>query len=176
MRTRARLRAALLTACAGRPLEEVGVAEVIRGAGTARATFYLHYDNLRELALDACADLVRTAVDALHTGPFGAEPPPAVVQLFTSIHERAALHRGLLGPTGGGPLGELLHAEVMARSLAERRRRLPGGNRHEAAASAVAAAFTGLLTDWLHGRVPGTPDRLAHDAWRVLLAIHHAFG
>ena len=177
-RTRARLRAALLTACDRRPLEEVSVAEVIRLAGIGRATFYLHYDNLRELALDACAELVRTAVDTLHTWeplPDPAHPPQELAALFGSVRDSGDLYRGLLGPTGGGPLGELLHAELMTRSLAERRRRAPGARCHEAAASAVAAAFTGLLADWLHDRVPADPAELAAHAWRVLWAIHAAF-
>ncbi len=177
-RTRARLRAALLTACDRRPLEEVSVAEVIRLAGIGRATFYLHYDNLRELALDSCAELVRTAVDALHAAepPLDPTRPPAeLTGLFSSIRERAPLYRGLLGPAGGGPLGELLHAELLARSLAERRRRAPDGRHHEAASSAVASAFTGLLADWLHERVPGGPAELSRHAWRVLWAVHAAF-
>ncbi|WP_258312384.1 TetR/AcrR family transcriptional regulator, partial [Streptomyces sp. ZEA17I] len=65
-RTRARLRAALLAACEHRPLDRVSVAQVVRGAGVGRATFYLHYDDLNALAVDACADVVTEAVDALH--------------------------------------------------------------------------------------------------------------
>lgn len=176
-RTRARLRAALMSACDERSLDEVSVAEVIRIAGIGRATFYLHYENLRELALDACAELVRTAVDALHAGeemPDPQQPPPALTDLFVSVRERAPLYRGLLGSTGGGPLGELLHSEVMARSLAERRCRAPGAHHHEAASSAVASAFTGLLADWLHDRIPAEPADLSGYAWQVLWAIHQA--
>ncbi len=174
-RTRARLREALLTACDQQPLEQVGVAEVIRIAGIGRATFYLHYDNLRELAVDACADLVRTAVDALHAWdplPDPVHPPAELDDLLVSVRKRASLYRGLIGPFGGGPLGELLHAELMGRSLAERRRRNPEGRHHEAASSAVAAAFTGILADWLHDRVPAEPAELSAQAWRVLWAIH----
>lgn len=174
-RTRARLREALLAACDRAPLEQLSVAEVIRVAGVGRATFYLHYDNLRELAVDACADLARTAVDALHAQdplPGPAQPPAELARFFTAVRERAPLYRGLIGPYGGGPLGETLHAELMARVLAERRRRFPAGPHHAAAASAVASAFTGLLADWLHDRVPAGPAELCAQAWRVLYAIH----
>ncbi len=178
VRTRAKLREALLAACDRHPLEEVSVTEVIHLAGIGRATFYLHYDNLRELAVDACAAFVRVAVEALHAWdplPDVDKPPAALVDLFGAIAERAPLYRGLLGPYGGGPLGELLHAELMARSLAERRRRYPDGGNHEAASSAVASAFTGLLADWLNDRVPADPTQLAAQAWRVLWSIHAAF-
>ncbi|MGQ4419996.1 TetR family transcriptional regulator, partial [Streptomyces sp. SAS_269] len=60
-RTRTRLRAALLEECAERPLAEVGVAALVRRAGVGRATFYVHYDGLEALAVDACADVVRQA-------------------------------------------------------------------------------------------------------------------
>src|SRR5690242_15555453 len=65
-RTRAKLRDALLEECARRPLAEAGVTAVVRRAGVGRATFYLHYADLEALAVDACADVVREAVDALH--------------------------------------------------------------------------------------------------------------
>jgi AcrR family transcriptional regulator len=174
VRTRARLRTALLTACEGQPLEQVSVAEVIRIAGIGRATFYLHYDNLRELAVDACADLVRAAVDALHATdalPDPDRPPAALDDFFTEVHERAPLHRGLLGSFGGGPLGEVMHAELMARSLADCRRRHPGSRHHHVISSVVASAFTGLLADWLNDRVPADPGQLSAQVWRMLCAI-----
>ncbi|GGO84135.1 TetR/AcrR family transcriptional regulator [Wenjunlia tyrosinilytica] len=177
-RTRGRLRQALLAACEEQPLEDVSVLEVVRRAGVGRATFYLHYEDLHGLAVDACAELVRTAVDALHAWealPDPASPPSALNELLESARERAALYRSLLRPGGGGPLGELLHRELMERSLAERGRRLPGGNADEVAASAVAAAFTGVLADWLHERIPGSPAELSGRVWRLLGAIHAAF-
>lgn len=183
-RTRHRLRSALVAACAERPLGQVSVSEIVRLARVGRATFYLHYDDLHSLALDACAEIVREAVDALHAwdGPLDpASPPAALDALFVSVRERETLYRALLRPGGGGPLGELLHEELRARSLAERGRRRPGGTAHEQAgdelaACAVASAFTGLLADWVHGRVPAGPAELSAHVWRLLFAIHAAFG
>lgn len=77
-RTRARLREALLEECAERPLAEVSVAALVRRAGLGRATFYLHYPDLDALAVGACAEVVRDAVDALHAWrgtPDPAAPP-----------------------------------------------------------------------------------------------------
>ncbi|WP_461026426.1 TetR/AcrR family transcriptional regulator, partial [Streptomyces sparsus] len=79
VRTRARLRQALLDECAERPLEKVTVAGLVRRAGLGRATFYVHYPDLRALATDACAEVVRDAVDALHAwrgAPDPESPPP----------------------------------------------------------------------------------------------------
>lgn len=176
-RTRARLREALLEACAERPLDQVGVADVARRAGVGRATFYLHYDDLRALAVDACADVVREAVEALHawgrTPPGPDAPPQELVALFRQIRSRAAVHRSLLGP-GGGPLGELLHQELRQYSLDELRRRRPSGSGHDLTASAVAGLFTGMLADWVHDRTEATPEQLAGRIWRTLLAVHAA--
>ncbi|MFJ6795179.1 TetR/AcrR family transcriptional regulator [Streptomyces sp. NPDC091268] len=177
-RTKARLRESLLAECADRPLAEVGVSAVVRRAGVGRATFYLHYEDLTALAVDACADVVHAAVDALHawqTGPGSVAParPPAELAAFLgAAAERSALYRALLLPGGGGPLGERLHRELRARARAERA--AVGAPRPDLVASAVAAAFTGVLADWLHDLVPAEPAELADRLWALLLALHRA--
>lgn len=172
-RTRARLRRALLDECAERPFEEVGVAGLVRRAGLGRATFYLHYPDLRALAVDACAEVVRDAVDALHAWRGVPDPraaPPALTAFFTGLSPHAALYRTLLRPGGGGPLGELLHQELRERGRAERT--LAGAPAPELIASAVASTFTGVLADWLHGMIEGTPEVIAARVWQLLVALH----
>lgn len=175
LRTRARLRAALLDECAQRPLDQISLSAVARRAGVGRATLYLHYDGLQALAVDACADVVREAVDALHawTAPPGPDAPPAPLAEFLAVVAgRADLYRGLIAEGGGGPLGALLHDELRARSFADRTR--AGAPSPALAASATAAVFTGLLADWLHGRLDLSPDAFAAHVWRLLVAIHRA--
>ncbi|MDX3854495.1 TetR/AcrR family transcriptional regulator [Streptomyces sp. AK02-01A] len=172
-RTRARLRQALLDACAERPLEEIGVAALVRRAGIGRATFYLHYPDLQALAADACAEVVRDAVAALHAWRGAVDPhrpPAALTSFFTGLPAHAALYRTLLRPGGGGPLGELLHRELRERSRAERA--LAGAPAPELIASAVSAAFTGVLADWLHGLIEESPEGVATRIWRLLVALH----
>ncbi|MFE3743344.1 TetR/AcrR family transcriptional regulator [Streptomyces sp. NPDC059134] len=172
-RTRARLRQALLDACAERPLEELGVAALARRAGMGRATFYLHYPDLQALAVDACAEVVRDAVDALHAWrgtPDPRTPPPALTAFFTGLAPHAALYRTLLRPGGSGPLGELLHRELRERS--RRERALAGAPEPDLIASAVAAAFAGVLADWLHGLIEEAPETVATRIWRVLVGLH----
>ncbi|MFE7774798.1 TetR/AcrR family transcriptional regulator [Streptomyces sp. NPDC057445] len=172
-RTRERLRRALLEECAERPLAEVSVAGLVRRAGLGRATFYLHYPDLDALAVDACAEIVRDAVDALHAWrgvPDPAAPPAALTDFFVEIAPHAALHRTLLREGGGGPLGDLLHHELRARS--HRERELAGAPAPDLIASAVAATFTGVLADWLHHRIPSSPEVVAAHVWRLLLALH----
>lgn len=173
IRTRGRLRDALLAECASQPLEKVSVSSVVRRAQVGRATFYLHYEDLQALAIDACAEVVRDAVEAIHAFdgiPDPDVPPAALAEFFTSVTAHAGLYRGLLHAGGSGPLGELLHRELRTRSRLERER--IGLRRSEAADSAVAAAFTGLFADWLHGLIEADPDALSRQVWRVLISIH----
>lgn len=174
-RTRAKLRQALLDECMLRPLEEVSITDLVQRAGLGRATFYLHYEDLRALALDARADVVRQAVDALHAwrgAPDPDNPPPALTGFFTGITPHAPLYRTLLGPAGVGPLGELLHRELRERSRTERA--LAGAPAPDLVASAVASAFTAVLADWLHGLIEGPPEQIAGQVWRLLIALHRA--
>ncbi|WP_406176569.1 TetR/AcrR family transcriptional regulator [Streptomyces sp. NBC_00996] len=174
-RTRAKLRQALLEECAERPLEEVGVAALVRRAGVGRATFYVHYTDLEALAVDACADVVRDAVEALHAWRGRPDPmsaPPALHTFFAELAPHAALYRALLGPGGGGPLGLVLHRDLRARSLAERT--LVGAPDAPLVASAVAATFAGVLADWLHGLLEGTPEEVADQVWQLLVALHRS--
>lgn len=177
-RTRGKLREALLAACEEQPLDQVSVSDVVRRAGVGRATFYLHYDDLRALAVDACAEIVRQAVDALHAWddvpPGPGAPPAELVALLEAVRTRAEVYRSLLRAGGGGPLGELLHEELRQRSISELRRRRPPGSAEDLIASAVAGLFTGVLADWLHGRTDATPAQLAGGIWRMLLAVHTA--
>ncbi|MET8544389.1 TetR/AcrR family transcriptional regulator [Kitasatospora sp. NPDC004799] len=172
-RTRAKLRQALLEECAHRPLAEVSVTAVARRAGVGRATFYLHYATLEALAVDACADVVREAVDALHAWRGTADPaapPPDLLAFFDRLAAEAGLYRELLSPGGGGPLGQVLHRDLRARSRAERT--LVGAPAPDLFASAVAATFVGVLADWLHGLVEATPAQIARWVWRILINLH----
>ncbi|MGW6710687.1 TetR/AcrR family transcriptional regulator [Streptomyces sp. NPDC054956] len=180
-RTKARLRESLLAECAERPLAEVGVSAVVRRAGVGRATFYLHYEDLTALAVDACADVVHAAVDALHAWQHDspalppARPPAALAEFLAEAADRSPLYRTLLLPGGGGPLGERLYRELRARSRAERA--AVGAPRPELVGSAVAATFTAVLADWLHGDLPGDladPAGLAERIWLLLVALHRA--
>ncbi|MCP9210483.1 TetR/AcrR family transcriptional regulator [Streptomyces sp. NEAU-Y11] len=172
-RTRARLRKALLEECALRPLGEISVASLVRRAGVGRATFYLHYADLEALAVDACADIVREAVDALHAWrglPDPTTPPPALPAFFESLAPHVGLYRELLRPGGSGPLGRVLCEDLRARSRTERT--LAGAPEPDLVASAVAATFAGVLADWLHGLIEATPSEIAQRVWRLLVNLH----
>lgn len=104
-----------------------------------------------------------------------ARPPAALAAFLGGAADRAPLYRTLLLPGGGGPLGERLYRELRARSRAERA--AVGAPRPDLVASAVAATFTGVLADWLHGAFPADladPAALADRIWPLLIALHRA--
>jgi AcrR family transcriptional regulator len=172
-RTQAKLHRALLEECTHSSLAEVSVTAVVRRAGVGRATFYLHYGDLEALAVDACADIVREAVEALHAWrgtPNPGMPPPALLAFFDSIASQAGPYRELLSPGGSGPLGHVLHRDLRARSHTERT--LAGAPAPDLFASAVAATFVGVLADWLHGLIEATPAQIAQWIWRLLVHLH----
>lgn len=107
------------------------------------------------------------------TAPSG--PAPAALAAFLSeTAGRAPLYRTLLLPGGDGPLGRRLHRELRARAVAERA--AVGAPHPELVGSAVAAAFTGVLADWLHEDIRADPEALADHLWRLLMALHRAIG
>lgn len=175
-RTRAKLRQALFEECADRPLEEVSVAAVVRRAGISRGAFYLHYADLEALAVDACAEVVRDGVEALHAWrgiPDPDQPPPALTDFLDEIGRNTTLYRTLLRPGGSGPLGELLHRELRERS--RRERELINAPAADVIASAVAGTFTGVLADWLHELIDADAKGIAAQVWRLLIALHRTF-
>lgn len=174
-RTRDALRQALLAECAERPLAEVSVTAVVRRAGTARATFYLHYADLDALAVDACLRIARDAVEALHAWrgiPDPARPPAPLVEFFARLAADGGLSRAMLGPHGTGPFGDVLRQELYDRSRAERE--LAGAPHPEVVAAAVSGAFASLVADWLHADAPARPEEVSGQAWRLLIALHRA--
>ncbi|MEK8169063.1 TetR family transcriptional regulator [Streptomyces sp. M19] len=173
-RTRAGLRAALLAECAERPLSEVSVSALVRRAGTGRATFYLHYDDLGRWPSTPAARWSTRRSPPCTRGAVRPIPPRRrpVDRVPRDGRRAGRLYRALLGPGGGGPLGELMHRRLRERARDERE--LRGAPHSDLIASAVAAAFTGVLADWLHGLVPGTPEELAGGVWRLLISLHGA--
>lgn len=174
-RTRDALRQALREECAERPFAEVTVAAVVKRAGTARATFYLHYADLDALAVDACLRMARDAVEALHAWrgiPDPERPPAPLVDFFAELAGDGGLSRTMLGPHGTGPFGDVLRQELYERSRTERE--LAGAPHADIVAAAVSGAFTSLLADWLHAETPARPEDVSGRAWRLLIALHRA--
>ena len=111
--------------------------------------------------------------------PGGADPDPAAPP--------AALSEFFTGPPATPPLP---HAAAARRQRPAGRTAPPGAARPsrgasgsgpghrtpDLVASAVAAAFTGVLADWLHGLIDGEPDAIARRVSSLLLAMHRAWG
>ncbi|MFG2561714.1 TetR/AcrR family transcriptional regulator [Streptomyces sp. NPDC048496] len=170
-RTRGRLCEALLAACEEQPLDRVSVSDVVRRAAAGRATFCLDCSDLRPLALDVCAETARQAVDALHAWddvPPAPRRPDGLVALMEAVRTRAGVYRSLLR---AGRSASCCTRSCASAASANSTAAAPGSG-EDPIASAVAGLFTGVLADWVHGRIDACPAQPAGRVRRTLLAVH----
>ncbi|WP_436776540.1 TetR/AcrR family transcriptional regulator [Yinghuangia sp. YIM S09857] len=172
-RTRTALRAALLDLVAERPLGDLTVSDVTKLADVNRSTFYEHYNDVHDLAADACSwafDELIAAAPVLLPGDDQGERRRARAELaavFAHIAARADLYRALLGPDGSARVINHLHRRLtiaihvnLARPGNGTHAADPESIPHDPAASYLAGALLGTAADWLHHNCPGTPEEL----------------
>jgi AcrR family transcriptional regulator len=194
-RTRASLQRALIELVAEQDLSEIGVADVVDRADVSRSTFYDHYQDVHELAEDACASMIDdllaslTAVDpapAKSSDP-QADPSPALTAFFTHFAEHAALYRSLLGPTGSARVIDHLRrrtteaARLYPRLPAtddspERGAADPADASRDVPAAFVAGALLGVATDWLQRGCPQPPREMTILTKPLLTALLNSTG
>ncbi len=114
VRTRHRLRSALLDLCEEQDISAITVTEVTRQAGVNRNTFYLNYRTKDELVVDTLDSLFYslTAPDrqfvASHERLSAEVVPPPMVELFHDLGRRPRLFVRLLGESGSPEFGARL--------------------------------------------------------------------
>jgi AcrR family transcriptional regulator len=192
-RTRASLQRALIELVAEQDLSEIGVADVVDRADVSRSTFYDHYQDVHELAEDACASMIDdllaslTAVDpapAKSSDP-QSDPSPALTAFFTHFAEHAALYRSLLGPTGSARVIE--HLRLRTTEAARLYPRLPATDdspergaadpadaSRDVPAAFVAGALLGVATDWLQRGCPRPPREMTILTEPLLTALRNS--
>ncbi len=164
VRTRDRLRGALLDLLRTRAWDDITVAEVVAHAGCSRSTFYAHYDDRDALLVDAflgAMDIV-PATGQNHCLAF-------VPHLFEHLARHRVLAEPYLVQGHGGPmvpaLRERIHSHVRER-LEATMPHLTDAQRAELAATVGGAVWTAMLW-WLeHGT-----DVTSADAAAALLAL-----
>lgn len=99
-----------------RPIEDIGIKEIVALAGCNRTTFYYHYKNIHELLEDIEQECIIQEVpylvmDVIHNNKNQA----ALLQLVTSkkeVIERISL---LLGPNGDPAFGQKIKGVILER-------------------------------------------------------------
>lgn len=179
-RTRSGLRAALVDLTKTNA-DGVTVTALCEAMEINRGTFYLHYSDVEELAVDVARTLVADTVESWQvvriTDDGGhAERSRAWLASYLSHVE---LHRDfyswVLGPTGSWQVISALTEDFTA-AIHDGLRRFPSptvpvhGGEHARLAAFLSGALLGTIADWVASpqRVPA--DQLAGWLWRELAA------
>lgn len=99
-----------------RPIEDIGIKEIVALAGCNRTTFYYHYKNIHELLDDIEEECIITEVpdlvmDVIHNN----KNQVALLQLVTSKKDVLARISLLLGPNGDPAFMQKLKGVVLER-------------------------------------------------------------
>lgn len=180
LRSRQRLRAAILELAAGRSAETIGVAELCRAAGVTRDTFYRHAETPVALLVAALGERFEAAA-AGHQDPGGGVRAFANAERAVLEHvlEHREVYRAAIDPVLLAPLRAALEAVVAEVLVAHLRRyphTLPEGvepDDEEAlalVAGYAAAGTIGAIERWVQGPAPDV-DR----GVRLILAASPGF-
>ncbi|WP_461011633.1 TetR/AcrR family transcriptional regulator [Streptomyces capparidis] len=174
VRSRARLRTAILELVTDKEPGAITMAEVARLAGVNRATVYKHFPDVDALVTDAMEDAVAQVARAAAACPRDADrdaPPPPLTGLFRHVADSAALYRRMLGAQGsalfGARMRELLTAELTAAFRDGRRPPGPAGVPADVHAAYLAGALVGVLAHWVADDSPVPAEEAAAAFWRL---------
>jgi AcrR family transcriptional regulator len=165
IRTRNRLRGALLDLLRTRTWDDITVAEVVAHARCSRSTFYAHYDDREALLADA------------FLGAMAIVPPSGndhCLAFVPALFEHLDYHRVLAEPYlvegHGGPMAtafrERIHTHIRER-LDATAAGLSDSQRGELAAATAGAVWAALLW-WLEYGPDVPPEEASTDVVRLL--------
>jgi AcrR family transcriptional regulator len=121
-RSRAALRAGLLTVIAAKPYDAITIEDIAEAADVTRATFYAHYTDKSALLGEACQQLLDDAIPAISAVvPVDGSPfeGAGVAVLLGHARDHADVYRVILSGAGGSQVRALLVSalETAARGL-----------------------------------------------------------
>ena len=165
LRTRNRIAEAIIQLGQERPIDAITVGELSRTAGISRSTFYAHFGSLGDYLANSFAGMVERSVHLAASDPLDARqilPVRRVVDHVASAPRyvasvSASRYRPRMFAEGERRLTRL--DELRLRELR------PGQSERERAALAgfVAAAFIGMLRQWMESGMKRPPDQFRSD-------------
>lgn len=170
-RTRRLLREALLALILEKGYDHVTVQDVLDRADIGRATFYSHFHDKDDLLVSGFEELRESLRQRLaagvrahdHSSDQGMEITRV---LFDHAGNHRPLYSALVGKRGGGVILARAHEELAA-LLAEHfedavtQHRLQPVVPPEVMVQYLVSALLGLLTWWLDGEMPYTPEEMS---------------
>ncbi|UCM89080.1 TetR/AcrR family transcriptional regulator [Streptomyces marincola] len=174
VRSRTRLRAAVLELATAKDPAAITMSEVAKRAGVNRTTVYQHFPDVNALVTDAMEEAVAQVAGAAALCPLDAprdEVPQPLETLFRHVTDSAALYRHMLGPQGSARFAARMRERLTAELAASFRagRRPPGFDDvpPETHAAYLAGALIGVLATWITDEVPAPAEETALAFWRL---------
>lgn len=165
LRTRNRIAAAIIWLGQERPVDSITVGQLSRRAGISRSTFYAHFASLEDYLANSFADMVERAVQCAATDPQHAQqilPIRLVLEHVASAPRFVASislsrYRPRMLAEGEKRLTRLLELRLSEQrpGLSVRERSALGGF--------VAAAFIGMLRQWMESGMKRPPEQFRRE-------------
>ena len=174
-RTRAQLVAAANSLFARQAMESVTVDEVVREAGVAKGTFYVHFDGLEALTAAVAEELVQTFDELLQPGRLSLVDPALRIAFGCSSFINKALNdprwASLVARMAAAPIGGELLRRRLFEDLQQFSKSLPGA---AASAELNLEIVVGIMLQLMRALGEGRLSSLDRDA--ALGAILRAIG
>ncbi|NRP74774.1 HTH-type transcriptional regulator TtgR [Ensifer psoraleae] len=174
-RTRAQLVEAANSLFARQAVESVTVDDVVREAGVAKGTFYVHFDSLEALTAAVAEELVQSFDEMLQPGRVSLSEPA----LRIAFGCRAFIDKALNDSRWAAVAARMTAAtpkggENIRRRLFEDLQQLPTGSPEETSAELKLEVVVGIMLQILRALGEGRLSSLDRDA--VINAILRAIG
>ncbi|SRR6266851_6394682 len=144
---------------ASRPLREISIDELARGAGISRPTFYFYFASKNEVLLTLLADVIADADMAVERaiGSLAADPAAALRRGLTGVFHAFGGRRGVtLAITEGYAAGGTVHArwtEAMGHWVDMTASAIDGERQRGAAPPGIPARHLAVLLNAMNERV-----------------------
>lgn len=164
-RTRAALRASLMSLMTEKGYDGVTVQDVIDRADVGRSTFYAHYNDKNDLLDDLLVGLWGLLMPNVNIDAADPRRPLRFsLEMFRHVRDQRALLLGLLNPENGGPVirqVENMLTEVVRGELQQ----IAAGNGSlgvpiDLIAASVVASFIAALRWWVDTDFTRTPEQM----------------
>jgi AcrR family transcriptional regulator len=186
-KTRTALFSAMEELLSENSFDSISVTDVCRRADVNRATFYLHFDNTRELLLQMVEHLLRELTESfrpVETDNRGLErPPEQMVKVFRSVKAHAVLYRTILQDGGLAPFDPRLVSrlrEIGFKRLSEvagQSVRATGRAEREIVVHGAVGAFLGIISWWIVSGMHRSPEYMAERAgWPMISGSYALLG
>lgn len=175
-RTRRAMKTAFFRLAAEKPLRQITVAELVDAAEVSRGTFYLHYQDIYDLAESAGVELLEQVdaklSDVLNAPELKVDEFPLLREAFRFIKEHATEARFFLSDDGPASfrrgMGDLF-LRVSMKAIEGRFAHL-SANELEIFEAYTQAGVVGVVQSWMNSGFAADADELAVTVGRIITA------